>query len=407
MFNADASVPLFSLRLELVTFARAVSPVGAGGGARGGSESARGAFGVVQSNTLQGLKVDSFATTTTAVPPPPHTVSGGNSGFQIVMQARGTQPSDVLTVTPRAIPVGWQLVLQHTAGSLDAAVSQVRHRNLWLSFGILAVLMVSVGFVLVSAQRAERLAGQQMDFVATVSHELRTPLAVIRSAAQNMSAGVVHDAGQAKRYGDLIETEGRRLTDMVEQVLEYAGLSGNRRAARTHPVDAGAVVREVAAASSDLLASEHFTMTLDIADDVPLAAGEEDALRRALQNLIANAIKYGAEGRTVAMSVKLGQTRGRDEVQVSVRDRGRGIDPEDVAHVFEPFYRGRYAIDRQIRGNGLGLSLVKRIAEAHGGHVSVTSTPGEGATFTLHMPAVHDVPARTVPSLASEAMPQK
>jgi len=88
--HADASVPLFSLRLELVTFARAVSPVGAGGGTRGGGESARGAFGVVQSNTLQGIKVDSFATATTAVPPSPHAVSGVNSSYQIAIQARGT-----------------------------------------------------------------------------------------------------------------------------------------------------------------------------------------------------------------------------------------------------------------------------------------------------------------------------
>ena len=100
--------------------------------------------------------------------------------------------------------------------------------------------MASVGLIVVNARRSERLAAQQMDFVATVSHELRTPLAVIRSAAQNLSAGVVHDGEQAQRYGDLIEDEGRRLTDMVEQVLEYAGLSGNRRPVMARPVDVGA-----------------------------------------------------------------------------------------------------------------------------------------------------------------------
>jgi signal transduction histidine kinase len=77
----------------------------------------------------------------------------------------------------------------------------------------------------------------------------------------------------------------------------------------------------------------------------------------------------------------------RDEVQISVSDRGRGIDAEDLAHIFEPFYRGRYALDRQIHGNGLGLSLVQRIAEAHGGRVTVKSARGEGTTFTIHLPA--------------------
>src|SRR5262249_46458211 len=83
--------------------------------------------------------------------------------------------------------------------------------------------------------------------------------------------------------------------------------------------------------------------------------------------------------------------RRRDEVQVSVSDRGRGIDAGDLPHIFEPFYRGRHAIDRQIDGSGLGLSLVKRIAEVHGGRVTAASTRGQGATFTLHIPGVHDV----------------
>jgi len=91
-------------------------------------------------------------------------------------------------------------------------------------------------------------------------------------------------------------------------------------------------------------------------------------------------------------------------VQLSVRDRGRGIDPEDLPHVFEAFYRGRYAVDRQIHGNGLGLSLVKRIAEAHGGRVTVQSAPGEGATFTLHLPAAIPDPApQPLPDAAPSA----
>ena len=96
-------------------------------------------------------------------------------------------------------------------------------------------------------------------------------------------------------------------------------------------------------------------------------------------------MKYGADGRWIGVSAQ--HATVRDEVQISVSDRGRGIDAEDLAHIFEPFYRGRYALDRQIHGNGLGLSLVQRIAEAHGGRVTVKSAPGEGTTFTIHLPA--------------------
>ena len=297
------------------------------------------------------------------------------------------------TEVVRLAPGSWQVLVQHAAGSLDAAVADARRRNLWLSFGILAVLAASVGLIVVNARRSERLAAQQMDFVATVSHELRTPLAVIRSAAQNLSAGVVHEAAQASKYGELIETEGRRLTDMVEQVLEYAGVSGNRRAVRAAPVDCAALVRDVVAAQAPLLEAERFEVVVDAAPDLPPALADEGAVRRSVVNLVTNALKYAADGRWLGVSVRQAQTRGRTELQIAVADRGRGIAADDLPHIFEPFYRGRYALERQIHGNGLGLSLVKRIAEAHGGRVTVKSATGEGSTFTIHLPAASPDPA--------------
>jgi signal transduction histidine kinase len=336
-------------------------------------------------------------------PPPPAPVRGTvtrsaqTQSFSIVVDSRGNR-GEVFNFSARPVSrAAWQLVLQHPAGSLDAAVGQARRRNLWLSFGILAVLAAGVGLIVINAERSRKLAVQQMDFVATVSHELRTPLTVIRSAAQNLSAGVVSDPAQAKRYGDLIEAEGRRLTDMVEQVLEYAGLSGNRRLARAQPVDAGAVTRDVVESSATLFEADGVTVELDVADGLPPVVADEGALRRALNNLITNALKYGADGRWIGISVRRAGARGHDEVQVSVRDRGRGIDADDLPHIFEAFYRGRYAVDRQIHGNGLGLSLVKRIAEAHGGRVTVTSAPGDGATFTMHLPAATPDPAAVHP----------
>jgi signal transduction histidine kinase len=311
----------------------------------------------------------------------------GRGRVSIVMERAGTT-ADITHFEASFGNTGWRLLLQHAAGSLDAVVAQTRRHNLYLSFGILALLAASVGLIVFNARRSERLAEQQMDFVATVSHELRTPLAVIRSAAQNLSAGVIHDAEQAKRYGELIDGEGRRLADMVEQVLEYAGLSGNRKAALATPIDVGLVVRDTMDTRAALVEAEGVELSLDIEPDLPAVAADEDAIRRALHNLVTNALKYGADGRWLAVTVRGAKTSGRAEVQVSVSDRGRGIDPGELTHIFDPFYRGRYAIDRQIHGNGLGLSLVQRIAEAHGGRVSVTSARGEGTTFTLHLPAV-------------------
>jgi signal transduction histidine kinase len=218
-----------------------------------------------------------------------------------------------------------------------------------------------------------------MDFVATVSHELRTPIAVIRSAAQNLSAGVIHDAARAKKYGELIDTEGRRLTDMVEEVLEFAGISGGKRQFSTGPTDIGRLTEDVMSSCDSLIREAGFSAEVAVAPNLPLVKLDESAYRRALTNLVTNALKYGGDGKWMAVTVCQAPDH---KIAVTVADRGRGIDPKDLPHIFDAFYRGGYAKERQIHGNGLGLSLVQRIVDAHDGSVSVQTSPA-GSTFTM------------------------
>lgn len=392
--HADAVVPLFALRFDLTSQVVALRALTWTHDAERGGPSNAGA--APEGGTKRSARMSIYVESRGAganVPP-------GETGRLELDAARALGTASEV----QAPGAAWELVLQHPAGSLDAAVAQARLKNLWLSFGILAVLAAGVGLIVVNAQRSQRLAAQQMDFVATVSHELRTPLTVIRSAAQNLSAGVVHDGSQARQYGDLIETEGRRLTGMVEQVLEYAGLSGNRRPPAARPVDAGALVREEAEACTALCAPAGIELSVDVAPDLPLVPADADAVRRAVHNLVTNAVKHAADGGWIGLCAARARVRGRDEVQISVSDRGRGIDADDLPHLFEPFYRGRYALERQIQGNGLGLSLVKRIADAHGGRVTVKSAPGEGSTFALHLPAAPaDQAAERLPVAAPDA----
>jgi signal transduction histidine kinase len=147
------------------------------------------------------------------------------------------------------------------------------------------------------------------------------------------------------------------------------------------------VIDEAVAASRALIDAHDFDLDINLADDLPPVSGDSTALHRALQNLITNALKHAASGRWLSITAKTTTVRGRREVQIAVSDRGPGIDAADLPHLFEPFYRGREALERQVQGNGLGLSLVKRIAESLGGRITVRSAPGEGSTFTLHLPA--------------------
>ncbi|MPZ20344.1 MAG: hypothetical protein GEV06_20870 [Luteitalea sp.] len=280
----------------------------------------------------------------------------------------------------------WEVALKHQSGSLEIAVAQARQRNLVVSFGVLLLLATSIGLVLISTGRARSLAARQVEFVAGVSHELRTPLAVIRSAAENLADGVVAEAGQVRRYGTLIASEGRRLTQMVEQVMEFAGIATGRRQLDLRPIDVQGVIDDALAACQPLAREQGCTIDVDLPSALPTVVADAEALSRSVQNLLSNAIKYSGSGAWVGLTAEVGN-HGRSEVRVNVTDRGPGIFAEDLPHIFEPFYRGRSVQNGQVHGSGLGLSLVARIMEQHRGKVTVRSEPHSATTFTLHVPA--------------------
>jgi signal transduction histidine kinase len=309
---------------------------------------------------------------------------GGRGGGGGRGQVRDRADGDNI---PRFNPDGgrWALFVQHELGSLDAAVGAIRRRNLGISFGVLLLLTGSVALLGVSSQRAQRLAKQQMEFVAGVSHELRTPVAVIRSAAENLSQGVVGSGDRVKRYGQMIESEARRLGEMVERVLQYAGIaSGLGVGARVALAPADIIESAVVSAAPVM---DGANVQESIAPDLPLVLGDQAALRSAVQNLIANAVKYGGADKWVGIRADASGRGRRAEVRITVEDHGPGIPADELPHIFEPFYRGADALSRQIHGNGLGLSLVQQIVAAHGGRVTVASKPGSGSAFTIHLPS--------------------
>jgi signal transduction histidine kinase len=284
------------------------------------------------------------------------------------------------------VPGRWRLVVQHQSGSLDAAVGTIRRRNLAISSGILLLLTFAVVMLTATSRRAEKLAQQQMEFVAGVSHELRTPVAVVRSAAENLASGVV-TGDRVRRYGQMIEAEARRLGDMVERVLQYAGIESGFNTAARVPLSPLEIIESAVDSALPLVGPGEVTVHREIAPDLPAVIGDATALRSAVQNLVANAVKYGGRDRWVGIRAQHVRERRRSEVRITVTDHGPGIPAADLPHIFEPFYRGADAIERQIQGHGLGLSLVRRIVVAHGGTVAVSTRPGAGTSFTITLPA--------------------
>ena len=282
----------------------------------------------------------------------------------------------------------WRLLASHPAGSLAAAVMTAHRRNLTISFGILLLLATSLMLMLLATRRAQALAKQQLEFIAGVTHELMTPLAAMRSAGQNLADGVVEDPGQVKRYGRLVEDEGRRLSSMVEQVLEFAGMQAGRQTYSLRRTSLGEVLRGALAEYRPVLEEQGFEVETRIDEQLPEVMADASALRRAIQNLIANAVKYAAAGGWIGIRASAAVAGGR-QLRVSIEDRGPGIAKADLPRLFEPFYRGNDGSREPIPGSGLGLSLVKQIIAGHGGRIEVATT-AEGSKFTVYLPAAED-----------------
>ena len=302
--------------------------------------------------------------------------------FAITIVRQGT----AMALRPSAMDgesAGWRLSIRGRSGSLDALVTASRRRNLAISLGILGVLASSVILIIGSAQRQQRLARQQMAFVAAVSHELRTPLAVIRSAGENLADGVVADSQQVRRYGTLVESEGRRLSAMVERVMEFAGISSRAARHTIADVDMDRVVADAVDGVGADARERDVRVHVRVDASPHVIAGDADALRSAVQNLVGNAVKYSAPGGTVDVDVHAVD----ESIGVRVIDRGLGIDASDLPHIYKPFFRGRRALDAQIRGSGVGLTIVRHIVDAHHGRLHVESRPGEGTTATMELPA--------------------
>jgi signal transduction histidine kinase len=288
----------------------------------------------------------------------------------------------------------WQLLVRHHGGSLEDVVAATRRRNLLLTGGILAVLAGTVLALVAMLRTAERLRLQQLEFVAGVTHELNTPVAALTSAGQNLADGIITEPSQVSRYGTAIVKESRRLTEMIGQVLAYGGMESRRKLPHV-PVDVANVIDEAISACRWMADEQSIAIETDVDRALPLVDGDAASLARAVQNLIANAIRHGAVGKWVAI-----RAAAEDRsVAISVEDRGPGISARDLPHLFEPFYRGRGA-DR-VRGSGLGLTIVKQIAAAHGGSVSVDKRRDGGAIFTLRLPA--HAAAAVAPEIAQHA----
>ena len=279
----------------------------------------------------------------------------------------------------------WRLNVSMTAAEqLAAAVA--RRRVLEMALVGLSGVVVVAGLIviMVAAAREQKLSQLKSDFVANVSHELKTPLSLVRMFGELLQSGRVETDEKRRQYLQIIVSESERLGALIENVLDFAKVERGKAAYEFNEASVTDVVARAVEACRVRAEREQIALELDAADDLPLIELDERAIEIAVINLVDNALKYAPDGQRVVVSLR----RSDDRIVIRVTDGGVGIAPEDRRRIFERFVRGRRA-DKQVRGSGIGLALVKHIAEAHGGKAWVEDVLPRGSSFVVTL-AVRD-----------------
>jgi len=254
----------------------------------------------------------------------------------------------------------------------------------------LATLLIAMWFLVRVAKHEVALAKLKANFVADVSHELKTPLALIRMFGETLQSGRVTSEEKRNEYYEIITREATRLTNLINNILDFARIEAGKKQYNLQPTDVAAVVRQTYHTYASQLEHADFEYHFSAEPDLPTVNADPDAISQAVLNLVNNAQKYSDDDRYVAIDVTADTRRGRRGVLISVHDRGMGIRPEDRARLVEGFFR---ASDEQVReraGTGLGLSLVRHIVQAHGGSLHVESRLVKGSTFRIFLPELAD-----------------
>jgi len=201
--------------------------------------------------------------------------------------------------------------------------------------------------------------------------------------------GLVQTKTDSIAHGSIITSQARQLTDLVKQILLFASTENGTNRYNLRPLQVLGILQTVRNNVAVLVEGTGFKVEEQVQAGLPYVMGDMSALSQCLQNLILNAVKYSGKNRWIGISASVHQAKNHHkEVRISVQDHGFGISSSELSHIFEPFYRSPEVVDAQIHGTGLGLTVAKRVAQAMGGRLSVTSEVCIGSTFTLHLPVM-------------------
>lgn len=232
-----------------------------------------------------------------------------------------------------------------------------------------------------------RVEEMRADFIANASHELRTPLAALLGFVETLQGPAKDDPAARAKFLAIMQGQATRMARLIDDLLSLSRIELNAHLQPNTAINLAPIVRQVTDGLQTLARDRDVVVKVSVPADPVVVLGDRDELIRAVENLVENALKYGAAGKRIDVTLSRGVTRGgAPEAQLAVRDYGPGIAPEHLPRLTERFYRVDVADSRAQGGTGLGLALVKHVLNRHGGRLSIASTPGAGAAFTMHLP---------------------
>ncbi|MFZ5690956.1 MAG: ATP-binding protein [Pseudomonadota bacterium] len=232
-----------------------------------------------------------------------------------------------------------------------------------------------------------RVEEMRVDFVANASHELRTPLAALSGFIETLKGPARNDTAARERFLDIMEAQAKRMARLIDDLLSLSRIELAAHVRPDTPVDLGPIVRQVIDALQMLARDRGVAVTINAPQEPLVVCGNRDELIRVFENLVENALKYGASGKRVEITLtRAFNVSGGEEAVAAVRDYGPGIAAEHLPRLTERFYRVDVTESREQGGTGLGLALVKHIMNRHRGRLTIESRSGEGATFTVRLP---------------------
>jgi signal transduction histidine kinase len=288
----------------------------------------------------------------------------------------------------------WKMGIGYRNTTIEALARSQFRQNLLLIGVAIALLLTGLTLALRATTREMKLVEAKTTFVSNVSHELKTPLSMIRLFAETLELGRVRNSEEAHEYYRIINRESRRLTRLINNILDFSRIEAGRRQYQFAETDVAEIVTEVLQSYERQMTNAGFEARTNIQADLPPALIDHEALAQALLNLIDNAVRYSDQVKRIEVSVRL---CGGD-IAIEVADQGIGIPKAEHQRIFEKFYRVSTGLVHDTKGSGLGLAIVKHIVEAHRGRVTVESAPGKGSRFTILLPIVR--------SEATEAAPE-